>query len=77
MLSGALGGAVFALGLVTSLIELFAGPQEDPTVQLIKDGFDETLKAIDNVSKDIENLSEETEFHIYNADYAKEVSFIF
>ena len=68
-----MGGALAALGLVTSLIELFTGPQEDPVMKAIRQGFDETLQAIDGISDDIENLSDETEFHIYNADNAREV----
>ena len=73
MLSGAFGGALIALSLITSLIDIFSPPQEDPVMKAIRVGFGRTLNAINEVSRDIENLSDETEFHIYNADYAKEV----
>ena len=74
MLAGPFSGALIALSLVTSIMDLAMGPKKSKELQFMEKKFDETIGKLNEINKKIDELQKTVKFEIKNAAFVELVS---
>ena len=64
-----MGAIMSVVSIALTIASLFSGPEEDPVLEAVNEGFDKTFDKLDRLNAKLADSTEQIVAHIYNADF--------